>query len=79
MRRKVSAVFVFRYPMAALSRLTSRVRFRTGFPASADDVCGEAEGRPVRHCDDCGRTRSSEASGDGFHTCVFCGSVDVDV
>ncbi|MGY0062032.1 hypothetical protein ACWY4P_36780 [Streptomyces sp. LZ34] len=79
MRRKVSAVFVFRYSMAALTRLTSRVRVRTGFPASADDVFGEAEGWPVRHCDDCGRTRLSEASGDGFHTCVFCGSVDVGV
>lgn len=71
-------MFVFRHLMAALTRLTSRVRLRTGFPASADDICGEAEDRPVRHCDDCGRTRPSEASGDGFHTCVVCGSVYVD-
>lgn len=71
-------MFVFRCPMAALTRLTSRVRVRTGFPAPADDVFHEAADRPVRHCDDCGRIQLSEASGDGFHTCVFCGSVDVD-
>ncbi|MEU1669626.1 hypothetical protein ABZ547_39810 [Streptomyces sparsogenes] len=78
MRRKVSAVFLFRYSMAALTRLTSWVRLRKGSPASTDDVFDDTEGRPVRHCEDCGRTRLSEASEDGFHTCVFCGSVDVD-
>ncbi|OMI38170.1 hypothetical protein [Streptomyces sparsogenes] len=71
-------MFILRCSMAALTRLTSRVRLWTGFPASADDEFGEAEDWPVRHCDDCGRTRLSEASEDGFHTCVFCGSVDVD-